>query len=432
VAAITALLAVPLVRSVARDQARSDLARAVDSLAAAPRVTAQALVRQRKAIGPDDRSYAVVTADGSVVGEAAGVPTSAQIDRLRSTGTLSATDRSNGEDVLVEGRSVGRRGLYVIGVQPASSVQAATDQLVRRILLALLVGLVVAVALGLLIARRVTRPVRDAAARAHRLASGERGLEQSASRVSEVQEMVAALGVLDRALAGSEARQREFLLSISHEIRTPLTALRGYAEALRDGAVPAAEVATVGATLAGESDRLNRFIDDLLALARLEADDFPITLHEVDLAELVAGAAETWAAVANRDGVTVEAVAPGPVPAVADAGRLTQVLGGLLENALRATPPGGAVTVSVTSGPSGSEITVADTGPGLAPEEYAHAFERGYLRERYAGERPVGTGLGLSIAQRVCERMGATLVAEPNLPTGTVVRLGLEPGIIHR
>jgi two-component system OmpR family sensor kinase len=420
VAVVAAALAVPLVRSVARDQARAELVRAVESLAAAPRKTAQLLVQEQRAVGPDDRTYAVVPATGTPVGQAASVVSATQLEQLRSTGTLSTTAHRDGEELLVEGRSVTRRGLAVIGVQPATEVDDATARLMRRIGLALFVGLVAAVGVGLLVARRAAAPVRDVAATAHRLATGERGIEPAPSSISEIHEMSQALGTLDRALATSEARQREFLLSISHELRTPLTALRGYAEALRDGAIPPDQIAEVGATLTAETHRLDQFIADLLALARLEADDFQLQETSVDVADLLTQTAAAWQATATASAIELLVERPeAPEPFVTDPLRLRQLLDGLVENAMRATPSGGRIVLRADSDTSGITISVTDNGPGLEPGDHERAFKRGYLRDRYAAQRGVGTGLGLSIAQRLCERMGGSLTASPRPSTGT-------------
>jgi len=427
VAVVTAALAAPLVRSVARDQARTELVRAVDSLAAAPLKTSRLLVQEQRAVGPDDRTYAVVPAGGSPVGTAASIVTEDHLAELRKTGTLSTTLDRDGQELLVEGRTSTRRGLAVIGVQPVRSVDRATTRLLRRIALALLAGLAVAVAVGMLVARRTTRSVRDAAERAHRLATGERGIDPAESPISEIHEMSQALGALDRALATSEQRQREFLLSISHELRTPLTALRGYAEALRDGAIPPDQIAEVGSTLTTETRRLDQFIGDLLALARLEADDFRLEEATVDLTELLTQTTAAWQATANASSVTLTVELPDNVRSiVGDPLRLRQLLDGLVENAMRATPAGGRVLLRADQDASGTTLSVADTGPGLEPGDHERAFERGYLRDRYAAHRSVGTGLGLSIAQRLCARMGGTLTASAIAPTGTVlaVRLG--------
>ncbi len=151
--------------------------------------------------------------------------------------------------------------------------------------------------------------------------------------------MSAALTRLDVALASSEVRQREFLLSISHDLRTPLTALRGYAEALRDGAIPAGDVAEVGATLTRGDRRLASFITDLLALARLEADDFRLQPGQVDVADVIDQAAAAWRATATAHAITLTVALPDDLqPFTGDAMRIRQLLDGLVENAMRATP----------------------------------------------------------------------------------------------
>jgi two-component system, OmpR family, sensor kinase len=429
VALVTVALAVPLVRSVAHDQARAELSRAVDALAAAPRRTATLLAQEQRAVGPDDRSYAVVPAAGSAIGAAASVLSDAQLEELRSAGRISTSVRRDGQELLVEGRTVRRLGLAVVGVQPAAAVDDALGRLLRRIALALLAGLAVAVVAGLVLARRAAAPVRAAAERANRLASGERGLEPVPSPIAEVHEMNLALDALDSALATSEARQREFLLSISHELRTPLTALHGYAEALRDGAGAPGRPAEVGATLVAETERLDHFIADLLSLARLEADDFRLAPDTVDLGELLAQIVTAWRASAESCGVSLTALPPpGSGIAEADPMRVRQLLDGLVENALRATPTGGRVVLAARTEGEGVELTVTDSGPGLEVGEHEHAFERGYLRDRYAAHRDVGTGLGLSIARRLAQRMGGTLRATSGEAGGTVMTLRLEPG----
>jgi two-component system sensor histidine kinase BaeS len=433
VAVVAVLLAVPLVRGVARDQSRAELARAVEALAESPRISAQLVAREERAVGPDDRRYGLVTNNGTSAGDALADVTASDLAELRRTGTLSTSHRVDGRDYLVEGRLIrtgvlANRGALVLGAQPTSGVGAATGALLGRLGLALLLGLVAAGAVSFVVARRMSGRVREAAERAHRLAGGERGLpEPEPSHLREVDEMSSALTRLDTALAGSEGRQREFLLSISHDLRTPLTALRGYAEALRDGAIPADEVAEVGATLTTETERLGSFITDLLALARLEADDFRLQQGPVDVGEVLRLAATAWRATATAHAVElVVAVPADPAPFAGDPMRIRQLVDGLLENALRATPAGGRVELRAEQDRSTTTISVTDTGPGLEPGDHERAFDRGYLRERYAAHRDVGTGLGLSIAQRLAQRMGGTLRATSGEAGGTVMTLRLE------
>ncbi|MCW2799651.1 MAG: ATPase/histidine kinase/DNA gyrase domain protein [Aeromicrobium sp.] len=407
VAAVAFALSVPLVRSVARDQARVQLVRAIDTLAAKPVATAKLMAEKQKIVGTDDRSYAIVRRNGEVSGAAGDVLTPAQINTVLTAGKLSTSMKVNGQELLVEGRAT-RRGFSVIAVQPVGAVDEATTALRHRLLLALLVGLGAAGTLGLVLSRTLNRSVAEAATAARRLAAGERGIAIAPSSVREIADMSRAVSALDDALIASEGRQREFLLSISHEIRTPLTALRGYAEALADGAIGADEMKATGETLVAETARLDRFVSDLLALARLEADDFAIEAVDVQLNQLLTDLLDAWQATCEREGIALHAEGSGATVHT-DPMRLRQLLDGLVENAIRATPAGGGVVVRTKTTPSGVIIEVEDAGPGLDPADIAATFERGALHAKYRELRSVGTGLGLSIAHRLATRMDVQL-----------------------
>jgi two-component system sensor histidine kinase BaeS len=220
-----------------------------------------------------------------------------------------------------------------------------------------------------------------------------------------------ALEALDASLGASEGRQREFLLSVSHEMRTPLTALRGYAEALADGVIPADEVPRIGATLGAETERLDAFVRDLLELARLEADDFRVDLQDVDAGKILPAVAEAWRGVWVSAGIAMNVDVGEPLPVRTDARRLRQLLDGLVENALRVVPSGAPVVLAGRREGGAVVLEVRDGGPGLSDDDLQRAFDRGVLHARYAGERSVGTGLGLSIAHRLAGRLGIQLTA---------------------
>jgi two-component system, OmpR family, sensor kinase len=429
VAVVTFALALPLVRDVARDEARDQLVRSVETFASRPAANARLLAREREALGPDDRRFVVVPPRGRVVGDDRGLLTPERIRALRTTGRLSASATIDGEEVLVEGRMT-RRGFGAVGLQPAGSVDEATASFVRRLLLSVLIGLAAAGALGFVLSRTLTRSVGETAAVARRLAAGERGVPIGASSVSEIADMGHAIAALDEALSTSEGRQREFLLSVSHEIRTPLTALRGYAEALADGAIEPDKVRATGEVLVTETERIDRFVADLLALARLEADDFDLEETEVDVGALLDDLGAVWRASFERADVTLD-VRSAAVTVVADPMRLRQLLDGLVENALRVAPEGGSVQVAVRRDGDDVVLEVEDDGPGLTSDDAEVAFERGSLRTKYAPHRPVGTGLGLSIARRLAERMDAELTAAAGSAGGAVFALRL-PGATSR
>ena len=323
--------------------------------------------------------------------------------------------------MLVEARP-SRGGGAVVLAADVGSADAALTSVRRRVVLALGLGSLVALALAAWLARRLAAPLTQTAGAARRLAAGERGVPLPTSGPAEVTDVAQALGQLDAALTTSEERQRRFLLSVSHELRTPLTAVRGYAEGLADGTVPPEDAREVGAILVGEADRLEGYVGDLLALARLQADDFRIALEDVDVAALVSSTARPGRR-GSAAGVSVTADAT-PAVVRADPARLRQVLDGLLDNALRVTPRGGAIVLA--SGTGGVEVR--DSGPGLAPEDLAVAFEPGVLHERYRGSRPLGgQGLGLAIAAGLVRRMGGDIVAGSAREGGALFTISLPP-----
>ncbi|GAA2074494.1 HAMP domain-containing sensor histidine kinase [Pseudolysinimonas kribbensis] len=422
---VTTIAALTLVRGVDNSAGRDALAAQVQRLASATPAARQAVVDGLSQLGDQGVLVALVTPRGAVAGSASAEAVPRVRLELRAGRPVSTTVRRDGRSYLVEARPVAGGGGGVVGAQDASTARTLTPAVLTRLAIALAIGIVVALVAALVVARALSRPLVRLAGAARRLADGERDVALEPSGIDEVADVEAALGSLDRALARSEGRQREFLLSISHELRTPLTAIRGYAEALRDGVVPLEQLPEVGRTLEAESTRLTAFTDDLLALARLEADDFPLQEADVELGAVLREAEVAWLATASVGGVEIEVDAVGPVVARTDAARVRQVVDGLLENALRVSPAGSRIVVRAGRAEDGAAIVeVADGGPGLTPDDAAQAFERGRLRDRYRDVRPVGTGLGLSIAARLVERLGGTITAH-STPGGAVFRISL-------
>lgn len=420
----TAVAALTLVRSVDTASARDQLGAQADRLAAATPATRRSIVDGLSQLDATGALVASIGRGGVVTGSARDEVPRRVVQQLLTGANVSTQVRRAGSTFLVEGRPT-RDGGAVVVAQNIETVRTLTPAVLGRLLIAVGIGFVAAAIVAVLAARALSRPLVRLAGAARRLAAGERGVDLAASPIDEVADVESALGTLDTALAHSEGRQREFLLSISHELRTPLTAIRGYAEALRDGIVPAEQLPEVGRTLEAESTRLTAFTDDLLALARLEADDFTLHPAEVELGAVLREAAAAWLATASSAGVVLEVDAVGPVVVRTDAARVRQVVDGLLENALRVSPAGSRIVVRAGRSQHGAAVLeVADGGPGLTPEDAEHAFERGRLRDRYRDVRPVGTGLGLSIAARLVDRLGGTITAH-STTGGAVFRIEL-------
>ncbi|GHG42888.1 two-component sensor histidine kinase [Sinomonas cellulolyticus] len=421
---VAGLVGAQLIRSAAVDQARAGLAREATALSASGSVTDLTSLREL-AFGEAGR-IALVAPDGTVTGAGRRLVSAGAVKKVLAGQPVSQTEIVLGIPVVVEARPLAAGGGLVLA-EPVSAVAQAAGPLVARLLWALLIGFAAAVLGGAVVARWVARPLVRLAGAARRLAAGERGVAVDGAGPAEVADVSHALAGLDASLTASESRQREFLLSVSHEVRTPLTALQGYAEALADGVIPAEDVTRVGRTLSSETERLDHFVRDLLELARLEADDFRIDSAPFDAADLLHAMVDAWRGVWEPAGVAMRAEVPGPLPVVTDARRLRQLLDGLVENALRAVPRGAPVVLSGRRGDDAIVLEVRDGGPGLTDDDLDHAFERGALQRRYAGERKVGTGLGLSIAARLAGRLGAALSAGRAPEGGALFSLRVPP-----
>ncbi|WP_377267016.1 ATP-binding protein [Peterkaempfera sp. SMS 1(5)a] len=422
VVALTGLVTWQTAEHGAEQREREALARQATVLSRLPALSQQIFHGAQVLGGPNGVQIAVIDADGSMAGGAAPAVDVASRARLLAGQPVSTSGILAGQEVLLVGHP-GTGGGAVVLTEPHTVVDGNTDQVRRSALLPLLAGMLGAGLAGAVLARRITRPLTTAARAAHRLADGERGVAAEVSGPRETAEIARALNVLDAALTRSENRQRDFLLSVSHDLRTPLTALQGYAEALADGLIEPADVPAAGRTLAEETSRLDRFLGDLLALARLEADDFRLDVAATDLASVVRRAAAFWTGPCARDGVELRIEEPGPgerAPVVdTDAFRVRQLLDGLVQNALRVTPEGGRLVLCLRAAPSGrAELEVRDSGPGLTDDDVRVAFDAGALHQRYRAVRPSGSGLGLAIAQRLTARLGGTIGVRGHGPEG--------------
>jgi two-component system OmpR family sensor kinase len=176
--------------------------------------------------------------------------------------------------------------------------------------------------------------------------------------------------------------------------------------------VQAGEAEPIGRTMLSEADHLARLIDDLLALARLDAVDFPLQLSTVDLVPVISAVHGAWQPRCTSHGVPLKVIGPGtPLVVRTDAGRIRQVVDGLMENALRVVPPGQPIVVELTTDHGAAVVQVRDGGPGFTDDDLAVAFQRGALHQRYQGVRKVGSGLGLALAAGLVRRLGGTISA---------------------
>ncbi len=408
-ALVTALSGTLLLRRADDTAGLRGLAMLADSVAAQVDAGADAAAVAATVGTPTVR--VAVVAGQRVTGEplARQAATADVVDALRAGKVVSKRVVLQGSAVFVEARPTRTGG--VVLVQRRADAQNLLDQIVPQWLW-LVAGIgVLAAGIGLLIAWRVARPIRQLAQATTAISAGERR-PVTVSGPVEVRALADEINQLSAELARAEARQREFLVSVSHDLRTPLATIAGYAESLAADAIPSAEVPGVGAVLTDESGRLARMVSDLLDLARADAGELRFTPAGTDLRELVTATATAWTERCRAQGL-VFSVDTGdePLPALVDSHRLRQAVDGLLDNAVRVTPAGQPVLLVVRKMGAEAVLSVRDGGPGLTDDDLSVAFNRGALHERYRGRRQVGTGVGLALVDRLVTRQGGTVTA---------------------
>jgi len=220
-----------------------------------------------------------------------------------------------------------------------------------------------------------------------------------------------------------EAVRRDFVANVSHELKTPLTSIAGYAETLALEATPGTQTERFARPILSNARRMHRLVDDLLDLSRIESGRWQPDPERVDVRGL---AEEAWAAFADRarERQIQFSAAVGNVRYVtADSEALRQVLTNLFDNALRYTPPGGRIAVSLQPAPGGVTVSVADTGSGIAPEHLPRIFERFYRADPGRSREEGGTGLGLAIVKHLVEAHGGRVEAHSMPGRGTTIRM---------
>ncbi len=338
--------------------------------------------------------------------------------------TLPAAQLATGTPIQVSGQIVGR----VIGASLAAPVAASPagaflTNVNRSILLAVLAASVIALALGALLFFQLTAPIRQLTAAAHAIAAGDLSQRVGVRAGDELGELAGAFNAMAANLAASEGQRRQMVADVAHELRTPLSVIQANLEAMQDGILPTD--AEQLASLHEETLLLGRLVADLRLLSLAEAGQLKLERAEMDLGELIRKAIERMRPAAQAKGINLHIDVPPTAPVLADADRLYQVIGNLVDNALRHTPAGGAVTIhaslaasdraGVPLPPAGRRpylVTVTDTGAGIPPEDLPHVFDRFYRADKSRTRSSGGSGLGLAIVKHLVEAHGGRVWAE--------------------
>ena len=365
----------------------------------------------REALDLEGLAVFTLRADGALTGDRppAGFRTEwLAIDRLRS----GESQAGNSGDLVFAAAPTtlpnGRILVVVLTDRATSGLRAASGTFLLAALATIAIGVGVAIALG----RRLTRPIRDASAATMRIARGElstRLPEPLPDRHDELSDLARSVNVMAAELERSQVLEQQFLLSVSHDLRTPLTSIRGYAEAIGDGAGDPQRSAEI---IRSEARRLERLVADLLDLAKLRSRSFSLRAERVDLTALAEVACDGFEPDAAERHVEIRRGAVTGSRRVfvsADHDRLAQIAANLIENALRYARSEVAVGTSEVGG--FALLTVDDDGPGIAPADLPHVFDRLYVARSQPSRQENSSGLGLAIVKELVEAMGGSCSA---------------------
>ena len=279
----------------------------------------------------------------------------------------------------------------------------------RTALLAGAVALLSGIAVFLFVRRRM-KPLRQLETAAAAIAEGDFSVQVDEKKGDrELRELSGAFNTMTRKLQGVEEGRREFVANVSHELRSPITSIRGFAEGMADDVIPEEDRPKYLRLVADESKRLSALIDELLALSRLERDDVKPDMTTFDVNEMLRRAVICRMNDLEKKKIDVSCEFEEDSCMVrADSDRIEQVVINLLDNAIKFTPEGGKISLESAAGNGVAEITVRDSGCGIAPEDREKIFDRFFTVDR-AHTAGKGTGLGLSICKRIMEMHGQSI-----------------------
>ena len=268
------------------------------------------------------------------------------------------------------------------------------DEFLGPLIEAGLIALLVALAISLLMAKWIAKPLKIMVKSAQLLAEGDyQSIPLEGPK--EVQQLASALNEMNRKVQHSSQSQREFVANVSHELKTPITSIQGFAQAIQDGTVNTkGTIKKAGEVILNETNRLHRLVTDLLILARLEAGTADLQKESVNINSLLQNTIEKFTIIAEKLNVKLIDKFGSNASVLGDGDRLSQVFSNLIDNAIKFSPPRGIVEIRTKSEDEFILVSIKDSGPGIKEEDKLKIFERFYQvdKSRKGGE---GRGVGL-------------------------------------
>jgi two-component system, OmpR family, sensor histidine kinase BaeS len=329
-----------------------------------------------------------------------------------------------GIPITVEGKIV---GVLIMERMPFPGSSREEEFIQRINLLLVYSGLgasLVALLLGIFLSRTIARPIRELTLATHAVSEGDLSQQVPVRSKDEIGELSRAFNKMSAELSRSVNARKQMTADIAHELRTPLSLILGHAEAVHDGVLPpSGENFEI---IREEATRLEHLVDDLRILSLADAGELSISPETIDPDRLIQEVATLYRFHTKTKDLTLDLDILPPLGNIeVDAGRITQVLTNILDNALRHTPAGGHVTLAARGTPGWVELSVRDTGPGLPADDLPRIFDRFYRADAARHRGDGGSGLGLAIAKSIVLAHGGQIRAESEPGKGLAIIISL-------
>ena len=349
----------------------------------------------------DENGNIIVEGDGYLLGE-----------------SVSESQLQAGSQIEVDDRMVG-----ILLLNAPLDKNPLEDEFIRRIgnsiFLSAVGTILLAFILGAILSRTITRPIRELTKATHEMADGKLGQQVPVRSRDEIGELASSFNKMNSDLARSFNLRKQMTADIAHELRTPLALIIGHAEGVHDGVLPPSKENFE--IIREEAERLEKLVNDLRTLSLADAGELSVEFQPVEIHKFLSDIQSHYLAPFNQKRVTLNLM-PAPVLLVnLDPSRFSQVLTNILDNALRFTPEGGRVDMSIRQSGDLIEISIQDSGEGVTAEDAAHLFDRFYRADESRNRDAGGSGLGLAIAKSIVEMHKGKIWAESETGKGLKV-----------
>ncbi|MHB8132497.1 MAG: sensor histidine kinase [Mobilitalea sp.] len=320
--------------------------------------------------------------------------------------------------ITQEERVIGAIILY----SPIQGINKALSSLSQMVLTAGIISLAIAFLIGIILSRRLSRPILSITEATISIAKGQKQVTvPTDTKIEEINQLGKTFNEMSSKVEANEERMKEFVANVSHELRSPLTSIKGFVEALIDnkGKTPEAQQRFL-TIINDETDRLAQLVNNLLILSRSE-EEIPLYPENIELKEFIKNVLTSFNARVGENSISIEVISEEEsIFLKIDRNSFKQIIVNLVDNALKYSPQGGNVSILLKECAEMISISISDSGLGIPERDLPHIWDRFYRVDKDRSRETGGTGLGLAIVKQLTEKNGGQVEAESVLGKGSI------------